>query len=361
MRNKITAIQNAYALQNIIGEPHDIIKAKVLRQLDRHCLFYLKQSPVAFLGFRHEGLSEILILNGDMGFIKAVNHVTLHIPYHQEFSVIDSKVFDKPLPVSLYFWVPGIEDTLRINGVVSRISDNINPADNTPIASSQDFLLNIEGAFLHCAKSIKRSGLWVAKKHPDRKINFENSSSELISDNHRLFIELSPFLCLHTQDNSKRTELSPRGDPPGSVQVIDDRHLLIPDRPGNKRVDSMHNLLNDPRLGIIFLIPGSDLVLKVNGKASLVNDPELLQLLAIENKAPKLALLVTTVHCQFYRAKSLNWRQLWTQATMVDRKQFPALGQILAEQAAGNQSLITKLKGKLVEAVIKLDYKKNLY
>ncbi len=360
MRNKTSPIQDVFELQNVAGKPHDLVKSKVLNQLDRHCLTFLKQSPIAFLGFRYEGVSEILILDGEQGFIEAVSQITLRIPYHQEFSIIDSKVFDHPLLVSLYCWLPGVEETLRINGRANWLMDNKSTTDDISATSSRELHMDIEGVFFHCAKSIKRSGLWMEKEHLDREMDFKNNGYELISDNHRMFVESSPFLCLHTQDDSNQSELSPRGDPPGFVHIIDDEHLLIPDRPGNKRIDSMRNLLGDPRLGIVFLIPGSDFVLKINGRASLVDDPELLKPLTIQNKAPKLGILVAITQCQFHRTNSLKWQKRWTMAMMVDTKQFP-LGKIIVEQTSKNKSLATKIKGELAEVLVKADYKKNMY
>jgi len=361
MQNKAGYIQNAAELQSIIGVPHDIIKAKVLRRLDCHCLAYLKQSPIVFFAFRYKEMSEILILDGKPGFIEVINNTTLRIPYHQEFSAIDGKVFKQPLPVSLYCWLPGIEETLRINGVASNLIDDKSTHDESDKTPFRDIYLAVEGAFLHCAKSIKRSKLWIEKEPTDRTINFKNTKTTLLGNNHRMFIASSPFICLHTQDNAKHTELSPRGDPEGFVHIIDDTHLLIPDRPGNKRVDSMYNLLENPHLGIIFLVPGSTSVLKINGKASLVSDPEFLQPLAINNKVPKLGILVAVTQCEFYRSNALNWQKIWERAAVVDKKQFPPLGQILVEQTTKNKSLMTKIKGKIVEAVIKRDYKKNMY
>jgi len=361
MYSKTGYIQNVAELQSLVGVPHDIIKAKVLCQLDRHCLAYLKKSPIVFLGFRHKGMSEILILDGKSGFVKVINNTTLRISHHQEFLEIDSKVFNQPLLVSLYCWIPGIEETLRINGMVSRLANDKGTYGVSQKLSFGDIRIGVEGAFLHCAKSIKRSKLWIEREFTDKKIDFKNMKTGLLDDNHRMFIALSPFICLHTQDNANHTELSPRGDPEGFVHLIDDEYLLIPDRPGNKRVDSMYNLLNDPRLAIIFLVPGTNWVLKINGKASLVNNPELLQPLAIKNKVPKLGILVAVVQCEFYQSNALDWQTIWTQAALIDKKQFPPLGQILAEQTAKNKSLMTKIKGKIVEAVIKRDYKKNMY
>ena len=354
MPNKINSVQNASELQNIVGEPHDIIKAKVLNQLDRHCLTFLKQSPIVFFGYWHKGVSKILILNGNSGFIKVLSHTEVYIPYHQEFSLIESAVADEFLPVAMYFWIPGIGETLRINGVVKwLVANKSNKLHGLHIA--------VEEAFLHCAKSILRSKLWKEKEYPDIKIDYDNNCTEWIGEDCKTFIKSSPFYCLHTQDDSKKTELSPRGDPPNTIYIIDKEHLLIPDRPGNKRVDSMHNLLRNPLLGILFLIPGIDLILKINGRARVISDAQLLQLLTVKKHIPKLGILVTVTQCRFRKTNSLNWQKIWKQAIEVDKNQFPTLGQVLVEQATKSRSLVTKIKGKVVEEIIKRDYKKNLY
>ena len=358
MNYQINPVQNADELQKIVGKPHAIIKAKVLPQLDRHCLAYLKQSQVVFCGFRYAGIADILILSGNPGFIEAADHVTLEVPSHQELLRVDNEVFVGELPVSLYCWIPGIGETLRINGLAKWSDDN---KKGVVAAPGKALKIKIKGAFLHCAKPIRRAKLWSENQQPGPTIAFDNTYSDSITKEQKLFIEASPFLCLHTQNDTGKTELSPRGDPPGFVHIISNKQLLIPDRPGNKRMDSMYNLLNNPHLGIIFLLPGSNQVLKINGRASLIHDPKLLQSLAISNQVPKLGILVTISHCRFHQADSLNWPEIWEQARKADKTLFPPLGQILAEQTTTKPTLATKIKGKIVAVVINRDYRKNMY
>ena len=108
----------------------------------------------------------------------------------------------------------------------------------------------------------------------------------------RRFIELSPFLCLGSAGAGGGTDVTPRGDPPGFVKVLDDKTLAIPDRPGNNRIDTIKNLLDHPQVGMIFFIPGISETLRVNGRARLSQDPALLQSMAVEGKLPKLAIVV---------------------------------------------------------------------
>ena len=108
----------------------------------------------------------------------------------------------------------------------------------------------------------------------------------------RAFVARSPFVCLSTQDAEGRADVSPRGDPPGFVAVLDERTLAIPDRPGNNRLDSLSNILANPSVGLLFLVPGFEETLRVNGRARLSRDPALLEPLAVAGRAPTLAILV---------------------------------------------------------------------
>lgn len=108
----------------------------------------------------------------------------------------------------------------------------------------------------------------------------------------RAFIERSPFMLLGTSGTDGRCDVSPKGDRPGFVLVEDDNTVVIPDRPGNKRCDSLQNILQNPHVGLLFLIPGMDETLRINGSAELVQDENLLQRLAVDGKAPVLAIVV---------------------------------------------------------------------
>ena len=108
----------------------------------------------------------------------------------------------------------------------------------------------------------------------------------------RQFIEMSPFLCLGTVGADGHIDMSPRGDPPGFVQVLDDHTLLIPDRQGNQRVDSMVNIMENPNIGLIFFLPGVAETLRIRGRASITDDAKLLTPLALNGKTPKLGFLI---------------------------------------------------------------------
>ncbi|KRE12566.1 pyridoxamine 5'-phosphate oxidase [Bosea sp. Root483D1] len=148
----------------------------------------------------------------------------------------------------------------------------------------------------------------------------------------RDFIALSPFLVLASADSEGRADASPRGDGPGFVQVLDERTLLIPDRRGNNRVDSFANVLSAPGVGLVFFVPGINETLRVNGRARMTTDATLLEPLAMQEKAPKLGLIVEVDEAYFHCGKALLRSKLWAQETQVERSSFPTLGRIIADQ-----------------------------
>ena len=151
----------------------------------------------------------------------------------------------------------------------------------------------------------------------------------------RRFIELSPLLVLASADADGRVDASPRGDPPGFVRIVDDSTLLIPDRPGNNRVDSFANVLSAPGVGLIFFVPGIDETLRVNGAARVLTEAEALAPSEVAGKTPRTGLLVHVKEAFFHCGKALKRARLWDPAVKIERKQFPSLGRIIADQVAG--------------------------
>jgi hypothetical protein len=171
----------------------------------------------------------------------------------------------------------------------------------------------------------------------------------------RRFIALSPFLCIGTIGPDGRADVSPRGDPPGFVKVLDDRTIVIPDRPGNRRVDSMTNLLTHAAVGIIFFVPGVDETLRVNGRASLLRDPEVLAGMAVDGKEPGLGIRVEIDEVFFHCGKALMRARLWDPGRRIDRRQFPSMGRLLHDQTGTDLSL------EAMERSIEDGYRNELY
>lgn len=148
----------------------------------------------------------------------------------------------------------------------------------------------------------------------------------------RAFIALSPFLVIATADGEGHADASPKGDAPGFVAVEDEATLLIPDRPGNRRIDSFRNLLANPHVGIIFFVPGINETLRVNGTADIVTDAAALAPHAARGKAPATGLRVHVAEAYFHCGKSSIRAGLWDASRHVPRGAFPSLGQVLADQ-----------------------------
>jgi PPOX class probable FMN-dependent enzyme len=151
----------------------------------------------------------------------------------------------------------------------------------------------------------------------------------------RAFIARSPFLVMASSDPSGRCDASPKGDAPGFVQVLDDQTLLIPDRLGNNRVDTIGNLLERPGVGLIFFVPGLNETLRVNGRARITTDPALLEPLAVNGKVPRSGILVAAEEIYFHCGKALIRSDLWNPEKQLQRSEFPSLGRILADQIGG--------------------------
>jgi PPOX class probable FMN-dependent enzyme len=170
----------------------------------------------------------------------------------------------------------------------------------------------------------------------------------------RNFIALSPFLVVATVGADGLADASPRGDAPGFVAVLDDTTLLIPDRPGNNRIDSLGNVMDNPGIGLIFFVPGINETLRVNGHARITTDEGLLAPLAVQGKAPRSGLIVEIKEAYLHCGKALIRSKLWDPASRIERSRFPSLGKIIADQVDG-----TDAAG--AERLIEVAYRDRLY
>lgn len=150
------------------------------------------------------------------------------------------------------------------------------------------------------------------------------------------FIEASPFLCLATSDDAGNLDVSPRGDPVGFVTIVNDETLLIPERPGNRIADSLSNILRNPHVGLLFFIPGVGDTFRVNGRATLTTDVQLLQPCAVEGRTPKIGILVHIELAFTHCSKAFLRSSFWDPSRYVDRATLPTAGEIHKELAGGH-------------------------
>jgi PPOX class probable FMN-dependent enzyme len=157
---------------------------------------------------------------------------------------------------------------------------------------------------------------------------------DYVHPHYRAMIEASPFMVMATS-GPEGLDVSPRGDPPGFVVVEDDRTLLIPDRRGNNRADSLNNLVADPRIALLFLIPGVGETLRVNGRAEISVDPAMLERFPAQGKLPRSVIVVRVERVYFQCPKALVRSDLWNPAKHVERRSLPSSGTILADITRG--------------------------
>ncbi len=173
------------------------------------------------------------------------------------------------------------------------------------------------------------------------------------------FIAMSPFLVISTADAQGKADLSPRGDPPGFVYIVDDNTILIPDRPGNNRLDTMSNIVANPNVGCLFFIPGFEDTLRLNGRARITDDPALLRHCTVNGKAPKVGILIAVEEVFMHCAKALKRSKLWHDDYRQDRAQMPSIARIILDQTC--EAPVAEKEAAEIDESVERDYKTGLY
>ena len=174
-----------------------------------------------------------------------------------------------------------------------------------------------------------------------------------ITPHYRAYIEASPYAALATS-GPEGLDCSPRGDKPGFVRIHDDKTLMLPDRRGNNRIDSLRNIVRDPRVALLFMIPGVGNTLRVNGRAHLSVEPALLASFAVEDKAPRSVMVMTVEAVYFQCARALVRSELWNPARHVDPRSLPSAGQILAalsQERVGGETYDREWAGRAAQTM----------
>ncbi len=172
----------------------------------------------------------------------------------------------------------------------------------------------------------------------------------------RAFIALSPFLLIGTANASGQCDVSPRGDAPGFVLALDDHTLVVPDRPGNRRIDSLRNIVTHGGVGLLFMIPGVEETLRINGRARIVREAAILERVAAQGKTPELAIAVDIEEAFLQCPKALKRSRLWDAATWPERTALPTLAQILHDQVPMPDVTVEAL-----DAAFEQGYRERLY
>ena len=182
----------------------------------------------------------------------------------------------------------------------------------------------------HLVTTLEQLDALYGEKNPNSIVK----EIDRLSDGYRKLIEAAPFVAIAT-GGPDGFDCSPKGDAPGFVRILDDRTLAIPDRPGNNRLDGFRNILRDPRIALLFLIPGVGETIRVNGRASISIDPDLMASFAVNGKLPRSVLIVHIESAFFHCSKAIVRSKLWNEETKIDRKSLPSTGTIIGEISHG--------------------------
>ncbi|MFI9639074.1 2Fe-2S iron-sulfur cluster-binding protein [Micromonospora sp. NPDC051925] len=302
-------------VETIVGRPMPMIMLKQISALDEGCRTILAHCPIAAFGYRDaDGTSRTTFIGGTPGFVR------IHSPTRISFLLPEPG--DPNGPVSFFFLLPGVGEILRVNGSVTA-------------GKGAETTVDIAQAFVHCAQAVLRSRLWQppAPAEPAAEIAGEGP---LCRPGVAEFLAAAPFLALSTWDSSTGSDTSPRGDRQTVARILDSRTLVIPDRKGNKRADTLHNLLEDDRLSFAALVPGRSGVLHVRGRAAITDDPALLETMALRGLPPHLALLVDVEHAEVTGNAPVARSRMWMPGARLDRGAVPDLMALAGEHLATN-------------------------
>ncbi|EME15328.1 pyridoxamine 5'-phosphate oxidase family protein [Rhodococcus triatomae] len=299
-------------LEALYGERPPVTMVKAIPFLDDHCRSFLQRSPFAVLGAQcTDGTQRSLVVGGAAGVVEVVDRNTLRI---ESPGLPDSP--GEGVPAGLVSLVPGYGETLRVNGRLHH--------DGTAA------VLRVDEAYLHCARCVTRSGLWDTVEATDAV----RSGAGLDDPAVREFLTRSRFLTVTSTDANGGTDVSPRGDEAGFAVPLDPRTLAFPDRPGNRRTDTLRNLLQHPEVALLSMVTGDDRVLHVRGRATITDDPGLRTLLAAGLAEPELVVVVDVDRADLRPDPGLTASRLWRPDARGAHAELPRAGQIWTDHLA---------------------------
>ncbi|WNI20464.1 pyridoxamine 5'-phosphate oxidase family protein [Streptomyces sp. ITFR-16] len=305
-------------IEATVGRPAPIVLRKQIATLDEGCRSVLAHSPVAALGYRDaDGTGRTTFIGGAPGFTR------VHSPGRFSFGLPGGGTPHGA--VSLFFLLPGVGETLRVNGsVASRKGARVT--------------VDVKEAYVHCAQSVLRSGLWRPCDPPEPATGSGTGEGPLHRPGVAEFLAAAPFLALSTWDSDGGSDTSPRGDHLTVARVADGRTLVIPDRKGNRRADTLHNLLQDDRLSLAALVPGRGEVLHIGGRASITDDPALLETMALRGRPPHLALLIDVEDAEVAANDAVSRSGMWTPRAEPGRDAGPDMIAVAGRHLAPEQA-----------------------
>lgn len=184
----------------------------------------------------------------------------------------------------------------------------------------------------------------------------EDKVASFLSEPMQEFVRLSPFCVVSSQDADGNADTTPRGDPAGFVQIVSPKYLLIPDRPGNQRYDTFINVMSNPSISVLLMIPGVFDTLRINGLGFVTQDPDLLERCAINGRIPPLGLIVKIHEAFGHCSKAIRRSGLWDISTQIDRKDAPSLGDLMSAHKDYHQEKLEEMEGKISKDILQNMY-----
>lgn len=332
------------SLEGAVGSRLLPAMLKSIDHLDQHCVTLLARSAVAVVGYTdRSGHRRAAVIGGEPGFSAVESHERLGLPFPDDAA--------PGTAVSTLFLLPGWREALRINGRLDR---------------HRSERLVVEEAFVHCGKAVIRSSLW--DEPAPRSEPVPGAGRAPLDAPVRAFIARSPFVVLVSEDGSGNADASPKGDPPGFIHVVDDTTLAIPDRRGNRRTDTFHNIVEDPELALLALVPGDDRVLEVAGTARVTDDEALRSAMAMNGRRPQVALVLAVRTARLTSCPAVSGAGLWESANHVRVDDLPKAGSIWSDHVKANRTgglkataIRAAVNGSVIQAGAEMDYRRHLY
>jgi len=344
MNNTYTSawIETEAELRELIKAPHPRIEMKILQRLEPQSIRLVAWARLVCFAVHGEGFAVVASVQDSPCQVLNEEEILVNSPDLLEQLPAQPGTY----PVGGLFVVPGMGETLRLNGMLS-------------VSVSGERKIQVRKVFMQCPKAFIRSKLWEpAHWQADEPSGYQDLSSSCLNEETKAFVEKAPFAFLGTENLSNEADSSPRGDPEGKfVRVLDESTLLLPDRTGNRLVDSLRNILSIPRATLAFLIPGVERVLVISGQAKLTDDKDLLADSAVRNKVPKVGVLLSVEYLAF---RSLE-QGFWCPEQLRDAKDLPDMSEILLDQIKPGKKWYKRPLAKLFTAFANYENKKNLY
>lgn len=325
------AIVSESALRKIIPAAPALLDKRIQPTLDFYSLEFINHANVVILGNSSCNPMIPLICKTN---IKVENETQLILTDLPESYPLKSS--EHTCYASLFFMVPGIGHNLRINGTLTAIN-------------THNGIFNIQGVYFHCARAAARSELF-------RENQGAQSQADITKHN---IIDQSPYGLLKTHNVQGKTEISPRGDGAGFIKTINNDTLFMPERPGNKVAVSLRNIICNPNIELLLMVPNTAYTLNISGQAHVTTDPTLLALSDVNGKQAKIGIVIKVISKHFQLDQRLAISHLWDSKEYVDKKALTPFSKALAFHMKGT-GLMGKATTIVVDAIVKHDMK-NLY